>query len=311
MQQTKVFPLKQLPAKEQRHKLFGSVQPAEKTKPIEKSRMADLQNTKKDFLFHLDVVGISNVKYPISIESNINPAFQTSIGTFKFSSSLTNTSKGTNMSRFMEQLNNYHEHGFTVTIENLNKFTKELAERLEQKDAVIEVSFPWFFERKGPSSGLTGLNHAEATIRVSYDQSKGYSATVSLSALITTLCPCSKEISEYSAHNQRGEVMMEISLADEFDEKKIDWKEALLEAAESNASARLHPVLKRPDEKMVTEHAYENPRFVEDIVRLVAADLYEMPFVTKFQVSCRNEESIHMHDAIASIKYDKLAPVNE
>lgn len=310
MQHTKTLPLKQLPTKEQRHKLFGSVQPAEKIKPVEKNKMADLQNTKKNFLFNLDVVGISNVKYPIIIDSNISPERQTSIGTFKFSSSLTNTSKGTNMSRFMEQLNYYHEQGFTVTIANLNKFAKELAERLEQKDATIEVSFPWFFERKGPDSGLSGLNHAEAVIRVTYDQIEGYSAHVSLSALITTLCPCSKEISEYSAHNQRGEVSMEVTLSEDFNETTTDWKEMLLEAAESNASARLHPVLKRPDEKMVTEQAYENPRFVEDMVRLVAADLYEMPFVTKFQVSCRNEESIHMHDAIASITFDKLSPMN-
>ncbi|MGJ9460500.1 GTP cyclohydrolase FolE2 [Oceanobacillus sp. CF4.6] len=311
MQQTKIIPLKQLPTKEQRHRLFGSVQPTEKTKPVEKSKMADLQNTKKDFLFNLDVVGISNVKYPITISSNLNPNFQSSIGTFKFSSSLTNTSKGTNMSRFMEQLNDYYEQGFAVTIANLNKFAKGLAKRLDQKDATIEVSFPWFFERRGPDSGLTGLNHADAMIRVTYDQTKGYSAHVALSALITTLCPCSKEISEYSAHNQRGEVNMEVTLSDDFDEEITDWKEMLLEAAESNASARLHPVLKRPDEKMVTEQAYENPRFVEDIVRLVAADLYEMPFITKFNVSCKNEESIHMHDAIASIKYDKLASLHE
>lgn len=305
MQHTKIFPLKQLPTKEQRHKLFGSVQPAERTKPVEKSKMADLQNTKKDFLFDLNVVGISNVKYPITIESNMNPGFQTSIGTFKFSSSLANTSKGTNMSRFMEQLNHYHEQGFNLTIANLKSFAKELAERLEQKDATIEVDFPWFYERKGPSSNLAGLNHANASIRVTYKQAKGTSVNVALSALITTLCPCSKEVSEYSAHNQRGEVAMDITLSDDFDENKTDWKETLLQAAESNASARIHPVLKRPDEKMVTEQAYENPRFVEDMVRLVAADLYELPFVIKFNVSCRNEESIHLHDAIASITFDK------
>lgn len=235
----------------------------------------------------------------------MNPGFQTSIGTFKFSSSLANTSKGTNMSRFMEQLNQYHEQGFNITLANLKSFAKELAERLEQKDATIEVDFPWFYERKGPSSNLAGLNHANASIRVTYKQAKGTSVNVALSALITTLCPCSKEISEYSAHNQRGEVAMDITLSDDFDENKTDWKETLLQAAESNASARIHPVLKRPDEKMVTEQAYENPRFVEDIVRLVAADLYELPFVTKFNVSCRNEESIHLHDAIASITFDK------
>lgn len=305
MANTSTFPLKQLPNKEQRHKLFGSVSPIEKIKPVAKSEMADLQNVKKDFLFDLDAVGISNVKHPITICSNLKPTTQTSIGTFQFASSLNNTSKGTNMSRFTEQLNTYHNRGFIADLLTLKKFTRELADRLEQKDATIDISFPWFFEREGPQSGLSGMNHADVTISVTYDQALGYTINASLSVLITTLCPCSKEISEYSAHNQRGKITMKISLTDDFNETDTDWKEMLLEAAESNASARLHPVLKRPDEKVVTEQAYENPRFVEDMVRLVAADLYEMPFVTKFKVTCRNEESIHMHDAIASVSYNK------
>lgn len=311
MERIKTSPHKQLPNKIQRHKLFGSVMPGPKTKPVEKINMADLQNTKEDFLFDLDAVGIANVKHPIRINSNLKPHTQTSIGTFQFSSSINKTSKGTNMSRFTEQLNKYYTEGFTADLSTLKKFTKELTTRLKQNDATIEVSFPWFFERSGPMSNLSGLNHADVTLSTSYDIDNGYSMRASLSVLITTLCPCSKEISEYSAHNQRGLVSMETSLTDDFDEKNTDWKEMLLEAAESNASARLHPVLKRPDEKVVTEHAFENPRFVEDMVRLVAADLYEMDFVTKFKVMCRNEESIHMHDAIASLTYDKQNPDNK
>ncbi|ALX47878.1 GTP cyclohydrolase FolE2 [Lentibacillus amyloliquefaciens] len=296
---------KQLPNKAQRHKLFGSVEPGPRTKPSEKSKMADLQNSKEDFLFDLDEVGIANVKHPITVASSLEPKSQTTIGTFEFSSSIDKSSKGTNMSRFTEQLQAFHQKGFVIDIKTLKIFTKDLAERLDQKDAEIKVSFPWFYERRGPQSDLPGMNHADITICVNYDQSAGYTVEASMSALITTLCPCSKEISEYSAHNQRGEVSINVSLIEDFDEESADWKAFLLEAAESNASARLHPVLKRPDEKMVTEQAYENPRFVEDLARLVAADLYEMPFVAKFQVKCRNEESIHMHDAIASITYDK------
>ncbi|MGY0691667.1 GTP cyclohydrolase FolE2 [Virgibacillus sp. FSP13] len=305
MDKVNTLPKKQLPNKAERHKLFGSVEPGPKTKPVEKNKMADLQNTKKDFLFDLDEVGISNVKHPIMVQSNLNPTTQTSIGTFHFSSAIEKSSKGTNMSRFTEQLTQYHEAGFTANISTLKQFTKDLAVRLKQRDAKIAVSFPWFYERRGPQSGLAGMNHADAEIIVAYDQEKGFNITVSLSVLITTLCPCSKEISEYSAHNQRGCVTMKAEIDHNFDEEKMDWKEMLLEAAESNASCRLHPVLKRPDEKMVTEHAYENPRFVEDMVRLVAADLYEMASVHKFKVVCRNEESIHMHDAIASVTYDK------
>lgn len=302
---TNHIPQKKLPSKEERHRLFGSVNPGPKHKPIEKDKMADLQNLKRDFLFKLDAVGITKVKHPIVIHSNLEPNIQTSIGSFTFTSSIQQTSKGTNMSRFMEQLNTFSNNGFQVRFSFLKEFTKELAERLGQQDAKLEINFPWFYERLGPSSGIAGLNHADLTIKVSYDKNSGYQLMAGMEVLVTTLCPCSKEISEYSAHNQRGKVSMEVSLADDFDETASDWKFALLEAAESNASSRLHPILKRPDEKMVTEEAYENPRFVEDMARLVAADLYELPYVRKFKVTCQNEESIHMHDAIATISYNK------
>jgi GTP cyclohydrolase I len=295
----------QLPNKKERHKLFGSVKPGLKLKPTDKNKMSDLQNQKENFLFDLDAVGIADVKHPITVPSTLHPTTQTTIGTFKFTSSIHKTSKGTNMSRFTEQLNKYHQQGFVADFSTLKTFTKELTERLEQADATIEISFPWFFERKGPQSDLAGLNHANIKLIVTYDVKKGYTVDASLTVLITTLCPCSKEISEYSAHNQRGQVSMDVSFTDDFNEHEIDWKAALLEAAESNASARLHPVLKRPDEKIITEQAYENPRFVEDIVRLVAADLYEMSFVNRFKVSCQNQESIHMHDAIASVTFNK------
>ncbi|MFC0524985.1 GTP cyclohydrolase FolE2 [Pontibacillus salicampi] len=307
MNQTDLNTKKQLPSKEERHKLFGSVDPGPRTKPVEKDKMPDLQNSREDFLFDLDAVGITNVKHPIRIHSSKKPEIQTTVGTFRFSSSISKGSKGTNMSRFTEQLEKYHNEGFAIDLFTLKKFTKELADRLEQKDAFIEVSYPWFFERKGPFSDLAGMNHADASMKVHYHQDTGYDIEVSLNGTITTLCPCSKEISEYSAHNQRGQVSMSVTLTDDFDENSIDWKSALLEAAESNASARIHPVLKRPDEKAVTEQAYENPRFVEDIVRLVSADLYELSYVEKFYVSCRNEESIHLHDAIAEITYDKTS----
>ncbi|ASK63430.1 GTP cyclohydrolase I FolE2 [Virgibacillus phasianinus] len=300
-----------LPNKEERHQLFGSVAPGPRTKPEEKDKMADLQNTKKDFLFDLDEVGISNVKHPITVKSHIEPLTQSTIGTFSFTSSIKKTNKGTNMSRFMEQLNAYYHNGSVTSLSTLKQFTKDLATRLNQEDAEVQISFPWFYERTGPKSNIAGMNHADVSITVSYDNKNGFDIYATLSASITTLCPCSKEISEYSAHNQRGLVSMEVSIADDFDEEKTDWKLMLLEAAESNASARLHPVLKRTDEKTITEQAYENPRFVEDIVRLVAADLFEMPFVTKFKVACRNEESIHMHDAIASVTIDKADYISQ
>ncbi|GEN30534.1 GTP cyclohydrolase I [Cerasibacillus quisquiliarum] len=301
---------KQLPHKEERLKLFGSVKPGPKTKPVDKCQMTDIQNMKKDFLFELDAVGIDRVKHPITVTSQLSPQEQTTVAQFTFTSSIKQTSKGTNMSRFMEQLQAYHERGFVANFNSLKHFAKELSERLNQRDATISVKFPWFYERRGPASRLAGLNHADITMTVNYDQKEGYTLSAGMTVQVTTLCPCSKEISEYSAHNQRGNVTMEISFIDDNIDDYMNWKEELLEAAESNASARLHPVLKRPDEKMVTEQAYENPRFVEDMVRLVAADLYELDYIRKFKVSCRNEESIHMHDAIASLTYDKLKEKN-
>lgn len=293
-------------SKQERHKLFGSVEPGKKTKPIEKEEMSDIQNTVDDFLFHLDQVGITNVKYPIHINSTIEPSHQTSIGHFSFSSSINQHSRGTNMSRFTEQLHKYYENGFDTDFSTLETFIVELAERLGTLDAQMEVRFPWFYERIAPHSKLKGLNHADITIKAAYNKETGVSFKASLEVLVTTLCPCSKDISEYSAHNQRGKVTIDIKFKEDFNEDQVDWKKELLHAAESNASAPLHPVLKRPDEKVVTEQAYENPRFVEDIVRLVAADLYEMNFIKKYTVTCQNEESIHMHDAIASITVNKV-----
>lgn len=301
----KSTPTIQLPQKKKRHELFGSVKPGPKTKPTIKEHMSDVQNLKKDFLFDIDAVGISNVKHPIIVNSELDPTSQTTVGTFQLTSTIDKWSKGTNMSRFLEQLNESGKSGLTIDFSTLKTFVISLKSRLKQQNIDVEVTFPWFYERKGPNTDLAGMNHADVCLRVHYDEKFGFQWKASLSVFVTTLCPCSKEISEYSAHSQRGKVSMEIIFNDDFDDTVVDWKKELLEAAESNASAQIYPVLKRPDEKIVTEKAYENPRFVEDLVRLVAADLYELSFVQTFKVTCQNEESIHMHDAIASISYDK------
>jgi len=210
------------------------------------------------------------------------------------------------MSRLTEQLDQYHNEGWVVTNESLIQFARDLAERMEQTEGQLTIRYPWFFTRKAPATGLSGLMNAEVWQTVSVNtETNEATLSVGLTINVTTLCPCSKEISEYSAHNQRGYVTMEAALRDEADD--FNWKQELLDAAESNASAPLHPVLKRPDEKRVTEMAYENPRFVEDMVRLIAADLYEMDPIASFFVECRNEETIHQHDAIARITFDKDA----
>ena len=305
MNKTKLPVLKHLPNKTERHKIFGSVEPGPRTKPTKKADMADLQNSKQDYLFKIKQVGISNVKYPVIVESNHKPAVQTSIGTFTLGSEIDQDTKGTNMSRFLEEIEANETDGMRVDLNSLKQFASKLGQRLKQNNVSLEVAFPWFYESKGPKSDLGGLNHGNVSISLEQDSNGETHFKALMSIYVTTLCPCSKEISEYGAHSQRGKVTMEVHFTQGFEETGIDWKESLLYAAESNASAPIHPVLKRIDEKDVTETAYENPRFVEDIVRLVAADLYELDYVEKFKVTCENEESIHLHNAIAVVEYDK------
>ncbi|NGP46039.1 GTP cyclohydrolase I FolE2 [Bacillaceae bacterium SIJ1] len=296
-----------LPSKDERHTLFGSVQPGERTKPSKKEDMPDLQNQKKDFLFPIQAVGIANVRFPVTIHSRIDPITQSSVGSFSLTSSLLQDQKGTNMSRFTEILTAHQGEmpGFDVSLTSITHFLKQLAHRLEQPDAALRIDFPWGFQRKAPVSDYTAFQYVDAFVEASFDREHDETFfRVGMEAKVTTLCPCSKEISEYSAHNQRGRIQVEVSLSEE-EAYDFDWKEKLLEAAESNASSILYPVLKRPDEKFVTEKAYENPRFVEDMVRLIASDLYEMEPVRAFSVHCQNEESIHQHDAIAKIVFDK------
>ncbi|WP_100406898.1 GTP cyclohydrolase FolE2 [Bacillus solitudinis] len=292
---------KALPPKAERHRHFGSVDPTFGTKPTEKEKMPDLQNKPDDYYFPIQQVGISKVKYPVMIESDLAPTIQTTTAEFALTTSLEANYKGINMSRLTEQLHIYFQTHM-LSIETLREFTTILAKEMKQKAANVRVSFPWFFTKASPSVGLEGMAHADVTYDVTFDEKTGYSSIMTLTAAVTTLCPCSKEISEYSAHNQRGFVTMTVT-TDETDAS--DWKAVLLEAAESNASSILYPVLKRPDEKAVTEHAYENPRFVEDLARLVAADLYEHESVLAFEIECRNEESIHQHDAISRLSFTK------
>lgn len=294
-----------LPEQEERHKLFGSVKPGPSTKPSEKEKMADIQNERKDFLFDIDSVGISQVKYPITVNSTLNPTTQTSIATFNLTANIDKNSKGTNMSRFLEQLNIYEDIGLRADFKSLFDFSRDLQDRLKQEVVYTDVSLPWFYKRRGPDSNSPGMNHSDVTLSIAYENDHKYTIKAGMEVLITTLCPCSKEISEYSAHSQRGRVKMDVTFNEEFNETINDWKKDLLVAAESSGSAKIHPVLKRTDEKVVTETAYENPRFVEDVVRLVAANLYELPYIKTFSVTCENEESIHLHNAIATINFDK------
>lgn len=287
-----------LSTREGRWKHFGSVDPIEGTKPTTKNEMTDLQSTHKNFLFEIEEVGIKNLTYPVLIDQ-----FQTA-GTFSFSTSLNKDEKGINMSRILESVEKHYNNGIELEFNTLYHVLRTLQEKMNQNAAGVDVSGKWFFDRFSPVTNIKAIGNADVTYGIAIEGTKVTRKEVTIQAAVTTLCPCSKEISEYSAHNQRGIVTVKAYLNKD-DIVIDDYKDKILDAMEANASSILYPILKRPDEKSVTERAYENPRFVEDLIRLIAADLIEFDWIEGFDIECRNEESIHQHDAFARLKYRK------
>ncbi|MDT3959180.1 GTP cyclohydrolase FolE2 [Staphylococcus kloosii] len=287
-----------LSTREGRWKHFGSVDPIEGTKPVVKEEMTDLQSTNKNFLFDIEEVGIKNLVYPVKIDD-----YQTA-GTFSFSTSLNQDEKGINMSRILESVEQHYDNGIQLNFTSLNEVLRTLQTSMEQSSAGVDVSGKWFFNRFSPVTNIKAIGNADVTFGLAIDGDAITRKELTINAAVTTLCPCSKEISEYSAHNQRGYVTVKTYL-DKDTALNDNYKEIILDAMEANASSILYPILKRPDEKSVTERAYENPRFVEDLIRLIAADLVGFEWIEGFDIECRNEESIHQHDAFAKIKYRK------
>ncbi len=287
-----------LSTREGRWRHFGSVDPVNGSKPTTKSEMPDLQSTHKNFLFEIEEVGIKNLVYPVWIDQ-----YQTA-GNFSFSTSLTQDEKGINMSRILESVEAEYDNGIRLEFEALTQLMNRLKTSMKQRSAGVDVSGKWFFDRLSPVTQIKAIGHADVTYGLAVDNDQVTRKELTIEAAVTTLCPCSKEISEYSAHNQRGMITVKTYI----DKNAIlpeKYKEIILDAMEANASSMLYPILKRPDEKRVTERAYENPRFVEDLIRLIAADLVEVNWIEGFDIECRNEESIHQHDAFAKLKYRK------
>ncbi|MBA8764123.1 GTP cyclohydrolase FolE2 [Staphylococcus coagulans] len=287
-----------LSTREGRWRHFGSVDPVNGSKPTTKSEMPDLQSTHKNFLFEIEEVGIKNLVYPVWIDQ-----YQTA-GNFSFSTSLTQDEKGINMSRILESVEAEYDNGIRLDFDALTQLMNRLKTSMKQRSAGVDVSGKWFFDRLSPVTQIKAIGHADVTYGLAVDNDQVTRKELTIEAAVTTLCPCSKEISEYSAHNQRGMITVKTYI----DKNAIlpeNYKEIILDAMEANASSMLYPILKRPDEKRVTERAYENPRFVEDLIRLIAADLVEVNWIEGFDIECRNEESIHQHDAFAKLKYRK------
>ncbi len=284
--------------------------------------MIDIQSTQDTREVPLQKVGVKNVRYPIQVLDK-NKKSQNTTGTVNLFVNLPHNFKGTHMSRFIEVFHKYHND---ISMNNFLEMLEEIRTKLDAERAFGRITFPYFIEKAAPVSGSAGLMEYqcsyEGEVKISNGEGRSLSPAshsvaptphstgdtpvtpplarffISIKVPIATLCPCSKAISEYGAHNQRGFVKVKVLYS------KFFWIEDVISMIESCASTPLYSVLKRKDEKFVTEHAYDNPRFVEDVVREVYLGLKKMSFKW-FTVEAETEESIHYHNAYACAEYSE------
>ena len=253
--------------------------------------MKDVQSQPDFRNIPIDKVGIKNLRYPITVRDR-REGFQHTIAAINMFVDLPHDNKGTHMSRFVELL---HLLRPEVSLEKFEAILDNMKQHLNAASAHLEMTFPYFIEKKAPISTSPGLMDYTCSIIGTSDPSGKVDLISEVVVPISSVCPCSMEISEFGAHNQRGEVRLSTRF------KKFIWMEDMIDLVEKAASCDVFSVLKRVDEKCVTERAFSNPKFVEDIVRDVAKTLNEDDNITWFSVSAENFESIHNHSAYASI----------
>ncbi len=254
----------------------------------------DIQSSEDTRQISIDRVGIKSIRHPIRIKQP-DGSIQHTIATFNMAVRLPAHAKGTHMSRFVEMLQ-INPEPFSIFV--LETVLKRLLERLEVNEGHIEMTFPYFIEKAAPVSAVRSLLDYEVTFKGTLEKGK-ISLITKVVVPVTSLCPCSKEISAYGAHNQRSHVTIAINSAPLFSIEEI------VRIAEEKASCELYGILKRSDEKYVTERAYDNPKFVEDLVRDIAITLNADTRVEAYLVEVENFESIHNHSAYARIERDK------
>lgn len=239
-------------------------------------------------------VGIKGIRHPVKVQDK-SVGVQHTIATFNMYVHLPHNFKGTHMSRFVEILN---RHEREISVESYETILREMVVLLEAESGYIEMSFPYFVNKTAPISGVQSLLDYDVTL---IGEMKDGRASITMKVLVpvTSLCPCSKKISDRGAHNQRSHVTITLRT------NKFVWIEDVVRIAEEQASCELYGLLKRPDEKYVTERAYDNPKFVEDMVRDVAAVLNADDRIDAYMVESENFESIHNHSAYALIERDK------
>ena len=258
--------------------------------------LRDLQSESDNRNLEVKKVGVKGLSYPIVVQDRAKGT-QHTVASIQMSVLLPHHFRGTHMSRFIEILNRYRGY---IAADNLQEILAEMRRRLKADMAHVELEFPYFIEKQAPISKARGLQEYICRFIATEGRSPEDSDFILVvSVPVTSLCPCSKEIAEVGAHNQRSIVTIGVRY------KAFIWIEDLVAMAEESASSALYPLLKRRDEKYVTEHAYHNPRFVEDLVREAALRLENTEAVTWYRVEAENFESIHNHSAYALIESHK------
>jgi GTP cyclohydrolase IB len=252
----------------------------------------DIQSLPDKRQIPIDKVGVKGLRYPICVKDR-SKGLQHTVGLFDLYVNLPHDFKGTHMSRFIEALNEFRGE---ISMEKFQDILENIKKKLNAKSAHMNVEFPYFIEKSAPVSATPGL--MSYTCFMSGSLSDRFDLIVGVEVPVTTVCPCSKEISAYGAHNQRGIVRVQLRF------KKLFWIEEIIEVVESSVSSEIFSLLKRVDEKFVTERAFENPMFVEDVVRSALSRLREKKNFPWYRIEAENFESIHNHSAYAMIEKD-------
>lgn len=253
--------------------------------------MVDVQSHRDTRNIPLQKVGVRNLSYPITVLDRDHRTQQT-VGEIDLFANLPHTYKGTHMSRFIEV---FQQHAGEIRMPGFLRMLRDVRQRLDAERAFGIIRFPYFMEKAAPVSGLPGMMRYDCAFSGLEEETR-QEFFVTVTVPVTTLCPCSREISDRGAHNQRGMCTVTVEVEEFF------WMEDLIALVESCASASLYSLLKRVDEKYVTEHAYDNPVFVEDLVRNVTIAVEERYTFPWFSVEATNQESIHNHDAYAYVE---------
>ena len=260
------------------------------------AEIPDVQGSADKRKIAINKVGIKDIRHPVVVKDR-SDGLQHTIATFNMYVFLPHHFKGTHMSRFVKILN---DHEKEISNKSFQEMLVEMSELLEADSGYIEMNFPFFINKKAPVTGLESLLDYNVSL---IGEIKGGETQIriKIEVPVTSLCPCSKSISDYGAHNQRSHITLGV---------KTDgfiWIEEIIELVEKQASCELYGLLKRPDEKFVTERAYDNPKFVEDMIRDVAVKLNEEDRIRSYVLESENFESIHNHSAYALVEHDKDA----